>query len=108
MALGDRVRQLDSKSVELVHSHPNEATAICQHQEEINELWNSLTAKADSRKAKLLDSYDFQRFCADDRDLMAWINTMMALVSSDELAKDVTGAEALLERHQVCSLSFSF
>ena len=26
---------------------------------------------------------------------------MMALVSSDELAKDVTGAEALLERHQV-------
>ncbi len=35
------------------------------------------------------------------RDLMAWINSMMALVSSDELAKDVTGAEALLERHQV-------
>lgn len=26
---------------------------------------------------------------------------MMALVSSDELARDVTGAEALLERHQV-------
>lgn len=25
----------------------------------------------------------------------------MSLVSSDELAKDVTGAEALLERHQV-------
>ena len=35
---------------------------------------------------------------------MAWINSMMALVSSDELAKDVTGAEALLERHQVCLL----
>lgn len=32
---------------------------------------------------------------------MAWINSMMALVSSDELANDVTGAEALLERHQV-------
>lgn len=26
---------------------------------------------------------------------------MMGLVSSDELATDVTGAEALLERHQV-------
>lgn len=26
---------------------------------------------------------------------------MMALVSSEELANDVTGAEALLERHQV-------
>ena len=31
---------------------------------------------------------------------------MMALVSSDELAKDVTGAEALLERHQVMSQMF--
>lgn len=35
------------------------------------------------------------------RDLTSWINSMMTLVSSDELAKDVTGAEALLERHQV-------
>jgi len=34
------------------------------------------------------------------RDLMGWINSIMALVSSDELATDVTGAEALLERHQ--------
>ena len=29
---------------------------------------------------------------------------MTALVSSDELAKDVTGAEALLERHKVCRM----
>lgn len=36
------------------------------------------------------------------RDLMSWINGIRGLVSSDELAKDVTGAEALLERHQVC------
>lgn len=40
------------------------------------------------------------------RDLTSWINSMMTLVSSDELAKDVTGAEALLERHQVNHLSF--
>ena len=60
-----------------------------------------LLLQADDRKAKLLDSYDFQRFLSDERDLMSWISSMMALVSSDELAKDVTGAEALLERHQV-------
>lgn len=34
---------------------------------------------------------------------MSWINGIRGLVSSDELAKDVTGAEALLERHQVSS-----
>lgn len=31
---------------------------------------------------------------------MSWINGIRGLVSSEELAKDVTGAEALLERHQ--------
>lgn len=32
---------------------------------------------------------------------MSWINGIRGLVSSEEMAKDVTGAEALLERHQV-------
>lgn len=71
-------------------------------QSEINDQWMSLTQKANARKEKLLDSYDLQRFLADYRDLMSWIASMMSLVSSDELATDVTGAEALLERHQVC------
>jgi spectrin alpha len=31
---------------------------------------------------------------------MGWINSILSLVSSDELGADVTGAEALLERHQ--------
>ena len=60
-----------------------------------------LRAQADARKEKLLDSYDLQRFLSDFRDLSSWIQSMMGLVSSEELAADVTGAEALLERHQV-------
>ena len=35
------------------------------------------------------------------RDIMGWLNSMSALVSSDELAKDVANAEALLAAHQV-------
>lgn len=61
----------------------------------------SSVAQANARKEKLLDSYDLQRFLSDYRDLSSWIASMMGLVSSDELATDVTGAEALLERHQV-------
>ena len=38
---------------------------------------------------------------------MSWINGIRGLVSSEELAKDVTGAEALLERHQVLNSSSS-
>ncbi|VDP84941.1 unnamed protein product [Echinostoma caproni] len=100
VALDDRVKQLDSKAADLVQTHPTEAEAICRHQEEINQSWNNLASLAEQRKAKLLDSLDLQKFLADCRDLQSWINTMDSLVASDELAKDVTGAEALLERHR--------
>lgn len=99
-ALGEKVRDLDSSAKRLMETHADQAESIYEHQTEINEMWNELTTKADARKSKLLDSYDLQRFLSDYRDLTSWINSMMALVSSDELAKDVTGAEALLERHQ--------
>ena len=46
-----------------------QAQSIFEHQKEINECWNSLTTKADQRKAKLLDSYDLQRFLSDSRSV---------------------------------------
>lgn len=99
-ALGDKIRQLDETANRLMQNHPETAEQTYIKQKDINEEWTQLTAKANSRKEKLLDSYDLQRFLSDYRDLMSWINSMMGLVSSDELASDVTGAEALLERHQ--------
>ena len=99
-ALGDKIRQLDETANRLMQTHPDTAEQTYSKQREINEEWTQLTVKANSRKEKLLDSYDLQRFLADYRDLMSWINSMMGLVSSEELANDVTGAEALLERHQ--------
>ncbi|XP_032452714.1 spectrin alpha chain isoform X2 [Nasonia vitripennis] len=99
-ALGDKIKQLDETANRLMQSHPDTAEQTYTKQKEINEEWTQLTAKADSRKKKLLDSYDLQRYLSDYRDLMAWINSMMGLVASEELANDVTGAEALLERHQ--------
>ncbi|KAB7494812.1 Spectrin alpha chain [Armadillidium nasatum] len=99
-ALGDKIRQLDETANRLMQTHPESADTIYGKQQEINEEWTQLTAKANARKEKLLDSYDLQRFLSDYRDLSSWIASMMGLVSSDELANDVTGAEALLERHQ--------
>ena len=39
-------------------------------------------------------------FTSLHRDLMSWISSMKGLIAGDELATDVTGAEALLERQQ--------
>jgi spectrin alpha len=100
-ALRDKIRQLDDQANRLMQSHPDTADQTYAKQKEINEEWTQIQSKANLRKEKLLDSYDLQRFLSDYRDLMAWINSMSSLVSSEELANDVTGAEALIERHQV-------
>lgn len=105
-ALRDKIRQLDETANRLMQSHPDTAEQTYAKQKEINEEWQQLQAKAQTRKEKLLDSYDLQRFLSDYRDLIAWINSMMGLVTSEELANDVTGAEALIERHQVSKFIF--
>lgn len=100
-ALHGKIRQLDETANRLIQSHPDTAEQTYTKQKEINEMWDQIITKATARKEKLLDSYDLQRFLSDYRDLLAWITSMMGLVSSEELANDVTGAEALIERHQV-------
>uniref|UniRef100_A0A0G2K1E7 Spectrin alpha chain, non-erythrocytic 1 n=1 Tax=Rattus norvegicus TaxID=10116 RepID=A0A0G2K1E7_RAT len=99
-ALGDKVNSLGETAQRLIQSHPESAEDLKEKCTELNQAWTSLGKRADQRKAKLGDSHDLQRFLSDFRDLMSWINGIRGLVSSDELAKDVTGAEALLERHQ--------
>uniref|UniRef100_A0AC35U4B9 Spectrin alpha chain n=1 Tax=Rhabditophanes sp. KR3021 TaxID=114890 RepID=A0AC35U4B9_9BILA len=99
-ALSDKIKTLDEKANRLRQTHPEAAEQIYDLQKEINAQWTRLTQKANNRKEKLLDSYDYQRYLSDFRDIMQWISGMNQLVTSSELASDVTGAEALLERHQ--------
>uniref|UniRef100_A0A8D2LX18 Spectrin alpha chain, non-erythrocytic 1 n=1 Tax=Varanus komodoensis TaxID=61221 RepID=A0A8D2LX18_VARKO len=99
-ALGDKVNSLGETAERLIQSHPESSDDLQEKCTELNQAWSSLGKRANQRKEKLGDSHDLQRFLSDFRDLMSWINGIRGLVSSDELAKDVTGAEALLERHQ--------
>lgn len=99
-ALGDKIRQIDDQGRKLIKNHPESVEIIIEKKEEINIAWTQLTRKAHLRREKLLDSHDLQRFLSDFRDLLSWISSMKGLIGSDELAADVTGAEALLERHQ--------
>lgn len=99
-ALEDKVATLGAEASRLCSIHADHGEQIREKQAEIAAYWQSLTAKAKERKQKLDESYFLHRFLADFRDLVSWINGMKAIISADELAKDVAGAEALLERHQ--------
>lgn len=100
-ALEDKVATLGAEADRLAGIHQaDHAQQIRSKRAEIAQFWESLTAKAKERRLKLDESYYLHRFLADYRDLVSWMNDMKAIISADELAKDVAGAEALLERHQ--------
>ena len=99
-ALGEKIENLEEGAAKLIKNHPDSATEINEKKAEILKDWKQLNATALLRKEKLLDSFDLQRFLSDFRDLMFWISGMKSLINSEEMATDVTVAEALLERHQ--------
>ena len=73
---------------------------IISKRSQIETAWNQLKQKSAERR-KLLDAnYKMQKFLTDYRDIISWIELMKTVINSEDLAKDVAGAEILLERHQ--------
>lgn len=99
-ALEDKVKALCAEADRLQQSHPLSASQIQVKREELITNWEQIRTLAAERHARLDDSYRLQRFLADFRDLTSWVTEMKALINADELANDVAGAEALLDRHQ--------
>jgi spectrin alpha len=99
-ALEGKVQGIHTEATRLVGLHPADKSSIEGKVAEIDSHWASLQAKAASRKTKLEDSLNFQKFLNDARDLAAWISSMQTLASSEELAQDAGGAEDLLKRYQ--------
>ena len=52
------------------------------------------------RRTRLEDAYNLQRLLADYKEHILFITEMKTLIETDEVAKDVAGAEMLIERHQ--------
>ena len=52
------------------------------------------------RRTRLEDSYNLQRLLADYKEHILFITEMKTMIETDEVAKDVAGAEMLIERHQ--------
>lgn len=99
-ALNERIKQLNETAERLRQSDPRSAGALFATQDEINQEWDKIVDKSNARKVKLVDSHNLQRLLADQRDMKSWIDSTLSQVRSNETAPDVTGAEALMDRHQ--------
>ncbi|XP_044739331.1 spectrin beta chain, non-erythrocytic 1 isoform X2 [Chrysoperla carnea] len=98
-AVRKQVDAVAEEATRLAYLFPDAREHVEVKNEETFDAWNDLLDKAAQRKDKLKQAEQLQSYFDEYRDLMAWINEMVAKITSSELAQDVTGAEALIARH---------
>ncbi|XP_071454610.1 spectrin beta chain, non-erythrocytic 5 isoform X3 [Hetaerina americana] len=98
-AVREKVLTLVEEAHRLGSLFPDAQDHIESKKEEAAESWNELEAHAAERKDKLGQRERLQAYFQEYRELMAWINDMLAKVTAPDLARDVPGAEALVNRH---------
>ncbi|KAL3100080.1 hypothetical protein niasHT_022908 [Heterodera trifolii] len=99
-ALESKMDELGTETNRLCQLYPEKSEDIAAKVDEARGRWEALKLSAEQRKRGLDRSYNRHRFMADYRELVEWTKGIQALIQSSELAKDVAGAEALLEQHQ--------
>ncbi|XP_037069817.1 spectrin beta chain, non-erythrocytic 1-like [Pollicipes pollicipes] len=98
-AVKEQVEQVVAEAKRLAAQFPDARDHISVKHEDTVQAWNDLLDKSAQRKDKLEQAADIQAYFDEYRDLMAWINELLAKITAPELARDVAGAEALLGRH---------
>nr|CAD7193717.1 unnamed protein product [Timema douglasi] len=99
-AVKEQVESVVEEAKRLADLFPDARDHIEVKYEDTLEAWNELLDKSAQRRDKLSQAEQLQAYFDDYRDLMSWINEMIAKVTSPELAQDVPGAEILLVRHE--------
>lgn len=87
------------EALRLIELFPDARIHIDVKHQEAEATWNELLEKAAQRRSKLAQAEQLQTYLGEYRDLLSWINEMVAKVTAPELARDVPGAEALISRH---------
>ncbi|EDL13221.1 spectrin alpha 1 [Mus musculus] len=98
--LGEKVTTLGETAERLCESHPDATEDLQKQRTELNEAWDTLQGLTSDRKESLNEAHKFFLFLSKASDLENWIKTIGGVISSPELAEDLTGTEILLERHQ--------
>ncbi|XP_004688413.1 PREDICTED: spectrin alpha chain, erythrocytic 1 isoform X1 [Condylura cristata] len=98
--LGEKVTVLGETAVRLMETHPDAIDDLQRQRVELNEAWDDLLGRTEDRKENLSEAQKFYLFLSKARDLENWISGIGGMVSSPEMAEDLTGTEILMERHQ--------
>lgn len=99
-AISEQVEVITKEAERLISLFPDAQEHIAAKHEEMVQSWNGLVEKATHRKEKLHQAEQLQMYFNDYRELTAWISEMQAIITADELAHDLPGAEAMMVRYK--------
>ncbi|XP_064623906.1 spectrin beta chain, non-erythrocytic 2-like isoform X3 [Lineus longissimus] len=99
-AVGESVQKVDAEAKRLMSEIPDARNHVKDKLEETTSAWNELLEKSAGRRNKLQQADDLQKYFNEYRELLAWCHEMMALITADDLAKDVSGSEAQISKHK--------
>lgn len=97
-AVKEQVDAVNEEAKRLAETYPDAKEHIEVKRDETVDIWSELLEKTVARKDKLRQAEQLQAYFDEYRDLMAWINEMIAKITAPDLATTVAGAEALLAR----------
>ncbi|XP_017956520.1 spectrin beta chain, non-erythrocytic 1 isoform X4 [Drosophila navojoa] len=96
VAIKEQVDSVLAEAAKLGEIYPDAREHIEVKRDETVEAWTDLKEKTNARKSKLNQAEQLQSYFDEYRDLIAWINEMLAKITAPELATSVAGAELLL------------
>jgi spectrin alpha len=99
-ALEEKVKVIGVDVERLQGSQPQASAEVVQKNGAMQQDWQHLHECVIARTLKLTHAHDYQQFLKTFRDLNSWIEEMMVLMTSEELAKDLATSEAQLLRHR--------
>ncbi|XP_016330875.1 spectrin beta chain, non-erythrocytic 1-like [Sinocyclocheilus anshuiensis] len=100
-SLGKQVKQFQETATRLYSQYAgDQATAIQATEKEVVEAWNGLLAACAGRRKQLEDTADKFRFFTMVRDLLAWMESIIQQIETQEKPRDVSSVELLIKYHQ--------
>ncbi|XP_049453117.1 spectrin beta chain, erythrocytic isoform X1 [Epinephelus fuscoguttatus] len=100
-ALGKQVQQFQETAARLHAQYAGgQADTIQATEREVVEAWKGLLDACDGRRAQLVDTAEKFRFFTMVRDLMAWMESIIQQIETQEKPRDVSSVELLQKYHQ--------
>uniref|UniRef100_A0A671MD44 Spectrin beta chain n=1 Tax=Sinocyclocheilus anshuiensis TaxID=1608454 RepID=A0A671MD44_9TELE len=101
ISLSLQVKQFQETATRLYSQYAgDQATAIQATEKEVVEAWNGLLAACAGRRKQLEDTADKFRFFTMVRDLLAWMESIIQQIETQEKPRDVSSVELLIKYHQ--------